>query len=87
MVYDFMKIDFNNIPDCMYKVIALLAEAGTLMSALVNMPFVDPNDPLWDEFEKRPHIHELAEVLFAIHDTAKLAKKTLREIKGGKVNP
>ena len=87
MIYDFLKIDFNNIPDCMDKVIALLAEAGTLMTVLMNIPQAEPDDPRWDEFEKRPHIHELAEVLFAIHDTAKLAKKTLREIKGGKVNP
>ena len=87
MVYDFMTIDFNDIPDCMDKVIALLVEAGTLMTALVNMPFAEPDDPLWDEFEKRPHIHELVEVLFAIYDAERLAKKTLVEIKYEKVNP
>ena len=87
MIYEFMSINFNNIPDCMDKVIALLAEAGTLMTALVNMPSAEPDDPRWDEFEKRPHIHELVEVLFAIYDAERLAKKTLVEIKSEKVNP
>ena len=87
MVYDFLKIDFNDIPDCMDKVIALLAEAGTLMAALVNMPSAEPDDPSWDEFEKRPHIHELAEVLLAIDNAEKLTKETLSEIKCEKVNP
>lgn len=80
MIYDFENIDFDNIPTCMDKVIALLAEAGTIMGAIVNMPFAEPDDPLWDEFEKRPHIHELVDLFFFVDDAKKLAKKTLREI-------
>ena len=86
MVYDFMSIDFNDIPDCLEKVTALLAEAGTLMTVLMNIPQAEPDDPRWDEFEKRPHIHELVEVYCAIYDAAKLAKETLGEIKCKKVN-
>ena len=87
MVYDLPSIDFENIPDCMDKVIALLVEAGTLMAALVNMPLAEPDDPRWDEFERRPHIHELVDTFCAIHDAEMLAKKTLRGIKSEKVSP
>lgn len=80
MIYDFSTIDFDNIPECLDKVIELLAEAGTLMAALVNMPFAEPDDPRWDEFEKRPHIHELVDVFCAVYDTEKLAKKMLNDI-------
>ena len=77
--------DEGNISDCMDNVVTLLAEGRTLMGALMKMPLAEPDDPSWDEFEKRPHIHELAEVYCAIYDAEKLTKKTLGEIKGGKV--
>ena len=77
----------GNISDCMDKVRGLLGEAGTLMAALMKMPLAEPDDPSWDDFERKPHIHELAEVYCAIYDAEKLTKKTLSEIKGEKVNP
>ena len=77
----------GNISECMDKVRALLGEAGTLMAALMKMPLADPDDLSWDDFERNPHIHELAEVYCAIYDAEKLTKKTLSEIKGEKVNP
>lgn len=87
MIYDFQNIDFDNIPECLNKVIALLAEAGTLMAALIDMPFAEPDDPRWDEFQKRPHIHELADVYFSVFDAEKLTKRTLAEIDGTKSTP
>lgn len=87
MIYDFQNIDFNNIPECLNKVIALLAEAGTLMAALIDMPFAEPDDPRWDEFQKRPHIHELVDVFSSVFDAEKLTKKTLAEIDGTKSTP
>ena len=84
MIYDFDTIDFDNIPDCLDKVIALLAEAATLMVVLVNSPKVEPDDPRWIEFQKMPHIHELADLFFHVYDAEKLARKTLSEIDGTK---
>lgn len=86
MIYDFKTIDFKDVPSCLDKVIGLLAESCTLMTALVNMPIAEPEDPRWNEFEKRPHIHELVEVLCAIYDAEELTKKTCQEIAGEKVN-
>lgn len=80
--FDFNSMDFENISDCLNKVIHLVAEAGTIMTCVVNMPFAEPEDPRWDEFEKRPHIHELTDVFCSIYDTEKLAKKTLAQIDG-----
>lgn len=77
MIYDFKSIDFKNIPGCMDKVIALLAEAKTLMAVLVNTPLAEPDAPCWDDFWKRPNIHELVDTFFAIYDAEKFAKKTL----------
>ncbi len=87
MIYDLDTIDFDNIPECLDKVIALLAEASTLMAALIDMPFAEPDDPRWDEFQKRPKIHELVDVYSSVFDAEKLARKTLREIDGTKSTP
>lgn len=87
MIYDFKAIDFDNVPDCLNKVIALLAEAGTLMAALMKMPFAEPDDPRWDEFQKKPHIHELVDVYFSVFDAEKLAKRTLGKIDDTKSTP
>ena len=87
MIYNTETIDFDNIPECIDKVIALLAEALTLMMMLIKIPVAEPGNEIWDEFEKRPHIHKLLEVFCAIHDANNQAKRALHEIKCEQASP
>ena len=80
MIYDFDAINLTNIPECLNKVIALLTEANTLITALINIPFADPQDPVWDEFKKRPHINEFMDMFSSVYNAEKLAKETLSTI-------
>ena len=82
-----MLHDFDNVPECLDKVIALLDEAAMIMAHVMKMPFAEPQEPAWTEFHKRPHIHEIVDVYFSISDAEKLTKKTLAEIDGSKNIP
>ena len=82
-----MLHDFDNVPECLDKVIALLDEAAMIMAHVMKMPFAEPNDPSWAEFHKRPHIHKIVDVYFSISDAERLTRKTLAEIDGTKNIP
>ena len=72
---------------CLGNVIALLATASSLLVQAIEMPFADPDDPVWAEFQKRPYIDEAIDVFGLIFDAEKNAKKTLESMAETKLYP
>ena len=72
---------------CLSNVITLLATASSLLVQAIEMPFAEPDDPVWAEFQKRPYIDEAIDVFGLIFDAEKNAKKTLESMAETKPYP
>lgn len=82
MKFDYDSIDYSSIQDCLENVLQLLDCASSIMARAINMPFAEPNDPVYDEFWKRPHINEATDVFSKVFNAQKFTKKTLDVISG-----
>ncbi len=62
--------DFNSekLLKSLQEIRSALSQAESLALSLVKIPFAEPSNPVWDEFHKRPHIHEIVQVFFGIKD-------------------
>ena len=77
---DLDYLEFNNLSDCLSIIILLLENASFILSKVIDMPFADPDDPVWDEFQKKPHVHEAVEVFYRLNDDKDAAKDALNKV-------
>lgn len=77
---DLDYLEFNNLSDCLSIIILLLENASFILSKVIDMPFADPDDPVWDEFQKKPHVHEAVEVFYRLYDAKDAAKDALNKV-------
>ena len=77
---DLDYLEFNNLSDCLSIIILLLENASFILSKVIDMPFADPDDPVWDEFQKKPHVHEAVEVFYRLYDAKDAAKNALNKV-------
>ena len=74
-------LEFNNLNDCLSIIILLLENAAFVLSKVIDMPFAEPDDPAWDEFQKKPYVHEAVEVFCRLYDAKEAAKIALDKVK------
>ncbi|MBQ6664099.1 MAG: hypothetical protein IJM68_00785 [Synergistaceae bacterium] len=77
---DLDYLEFNNLSDCLSIIILLLENASFILSKVIDMPLAEPDDPVWEEFQKKPHVHEAVEVFYRLYDAKNAAKLTLSRI-------
>ena len=79
---DIHSLDYNNLEECIKAVMEILENATNIMAKAVNMPLAEPDDPVWNEFHKKPYVHEAVDIFCHIFDAGKIAKETIGKMKG-----
>ena len=77
---DLDYLEFNNLSDCLSIIILLLENSSFILSKVIDMPFAEPDDPVWDEFQKKPHVHEAIDVFCHLYDAKNTAKDALNKV-------
>ena len=71
---DIHSLDYNNLEECIKAVMEILENATNIMA--------EPDDPAWNEFHKKPYVHEAVDIFCHIFDAGKIAKETIGKMKG-----